>query len=457
MSDIKRMKRGLSANLVSIATRIAVQFATLPIFFANWDVEAVGVWLILFAVPSYVALVGNGFAGAGGTAALASAQAGDMGKARKDFRAAWAISAGSTGVLALVFAAGAMFTIPSLLERGGDLDMWDIAQASAWLGLYVLATSQMGIFDIAYRAVGKYPDHLFLYNAASLIEIVVIAAAVTFSDSFATLALCLALYRCLAAGWIWASAKRAAPAMFEAESGRLTDSLPQLWAPSLAFMMMPLIFGLNLQGYLLLVGGTFGAVALAGFAATRTLVRLLDLVTNLVYSLQFYESGYLGDNRHEVQRRMLATMTCVSLGAATLFALALLALGPWLQSLYTLGETRFDRAVALVLIAAMIVRALSATPAAFIAAQNAHSRFVAAYLAGSVIALILAIGLAMAGASLAVVLLPLLLAEMCQFVPAFRQALAALDLSPETFARSLTAPERLDDLKAIWRGIAGRA
>ena len=67
MNDSRRLIRGISANLVAVGTRIAVQFATLPIFFASWTVEAVGSWLILFAVPAYLALVGNGFAGAGGT------------------------------------------------------------------------------------------------------------------------------------------------------------------------------------------------------------------------------------------------------------------------------------------------------------------------------------------------------------------------------------------------------
>ncbi len=453
MSDAARMKRGLTANVVAIGTRIAIQFASLPILFAFWDVEAVGAWLLLFAVPSYVALIGNGFAGAGGTAALASVQSGDMDRARADFRAAWVISAGSTGLLALVFAAGALMLAPLLLESASELDVKDVALAAAWLGLYVFATSQMGIFDIAYRAVGRYPDHLFLYSAASLLEIVVLAAAVASSDSFATLAAALAVYRCLAAGFIWLRARRAAPAMFHDGGQRIAGSLPRLWAPSLAFMMMPLVFGLNLQGYLILVGASFGAVALAGFAATRTLTRLLDLANNLVYSMQFYESGYLGADRTATQRRLLATMTCVSLFLIVTFAAVLLTLGPWIQSIYTLGETRFDHGVAAVLVAAVAIRALAATPAAFVAAENAHARFVSIYLVGSAAALGFAVVLASLGMSLPIVLMPLLLAELSQLVPVFRQALSALDLSIGDFARSLISIERWADLQAIWRKV----
>ena len=87
MSSRPRILRGLAANLASIATRIAVQFATLPILFAAWSTERIGTWLILFSIPAYVALVGNAFAGAGGTAALAAARDDNLARARSDFRA----------------------------------------------------------------------------------------------------------------------------------------------------------------------------------------------------------------------------------------------------------------------------------------------------------------------------------------------------------------------------------
>ena len=457
MKTQRRLVRGISANLMAVGTRIAVQFATLPIFFASWSVEAVGNWLILFAVPAYIALVGNGFAGAGGTAALAAARDGDLPQARRHFRAAWTISAFSTAALALLFASAAMFIIPSVVEHDGNVAVWDMAKAAAWLSLYIFATSQMAIFDIPYRVAGRYPDHIFLYNATGLLEIVVIAAAVTFSDSLATLAMALALFRCLSAAWIYLSARKAAPLMFGKAVGDIKGNVAQLWRPSLAFMMMPLIFGLNLQGYLLLVGASFGAVVLAGFAATRTLTRLLDLLTSVTYNLQFYESGYIEDDRQALQRRMLATMSVVSVFVAIAFALLLLSLGPWLQGLYTLGQTEFGPAVALVLLAAASLRSLASVPMVVLAADNAHARVVAIYLAGSALALLLASALGIAGAPLPAVLAPLLLAEASQLVPAWRRALHALEWAPGAFFSSLTARERIDDVAALWRMVTKRA
>lgn len=446
MSDRRRILRGVAANLASIATRILVQFATLPIFFASWSAERVGTWLIVFSVPAYIALVGTGFAGAGGAAALAAARGGDIERSRSDFRTSWSIGAVATAMLALLFAGTAMFAAPSFIDPGDTVAIMDVASAAAWLGLYIFATSQMAVFDIPFRVAGRYPDHIFLYNAASLVEIVVIAAAVTFSDSLATLAMWLALTRCLAAAVIYLSARKASPELFDGPRKPARESLAEIWKPSLAFMLMPLVFGINLQGYVLVVGAGFGAVVLAGFVATRTLTRLLDLFTNMSYAMQYYESGYLEGDRRDLQRRLLATMTLVSLVVSVMFGSALLVAGAWLQDLYTLGQTAFNPAVAVILIVAATLRALSAAPVAVLAADNRHARLIGIYLTGSIAALLLGIALLAVGVPLHILVLPLVIAEASQFIPALARALKTLEWSFADYCAQVVSRERAEDV-----------
>lgn len=449
MSDHRRILRGVAANLASIATRILVQFATLPIFFVSWNAERVGTWLIVFAVPAYIALVGPGLAGACGAAALAAARDNDMSHARGDFRTSWSIRAVATAMLALLFAGMAMFTAPSLIAPGDAVAIMDVAAAAAWLGLYIFATSQMAAFDIPFRVAGRYPDHIFLYNAASLVEIVVIAAAVTFSDSLATLAMCLALTRCMAAAAIYLAARNASPEMFDGPSKPARNSLGELWKPSLAFMLMPLVFGINLQGYVLVVGAGFGAVVLAGFVATRTLTRLLDLFTNMSYAIQYYEGGYLESDRQDLQRRLLATMTLVSLVVSLLFGSVLLAIGAWLQDFYTLGQTAFNPAVAVILIGAATLRALSAAPVAVLAADNRHACLIEIYLTGSIAALLLSIALLVVGVPLHILVLPLVIAEASQLIPALTRALKALEWSFAEYCAQIISRERAEDVRNL--------
>ena len=145
----KRLARGMLANLVTFATRVTVQFATLPLFFAHWPSDRIGSWMIVFAIPAYVASVGHSFAGAGGNAALAAAQAGDMHRARGDFRTAWALSAAATAALALTFVATGEILLDWLAGELSGIPRADLRGAFWWLALYLVAVSQMSVLDVA--------------------------------------------------------------------------------------------------------------------------------------------------------------------------------------------------------------------------------------------------------------------------------------------------------------------
>ena len=214
-------------------------------------------------------------------------------------------------------------------------------------------------------------------------------------------------------------------------------------------MLAPLILGINLQGFVLVLGLSVGAAALAGFVATRTLTRIIDLYTNFTYASQFYESGHFAGPKEDIQSRLLATMTLVSLLACLALSAFLLGAGQWLQDLYTLGQTSFDPQVATILLAAATLRALAASPTAILAASNLHTRYMTAYLAGSAIALGLALLLARSGATLPVVILPLLLSEASQLVPAMRDAMRVLAITPAQFLRMLGSRQRLGDIRAL--------
>ena len=449
-----RIRRGIGANVLSIATRIIVQFATLPLFFAAWPAERVGAWLLIFALPAYVAIFGTGFAGAGGSESLAAARSGDMRTARARFRAAWWVATVGTAVFAIVFFLAGAQSARLLALDAASLAPAEIVPALGWLSLYILASSQIAIAEIPYRVAERYPDHILLSSIANLVEVVIIAASLFLTDSLSALAMFLALGRCAMAAAIMLQARRVGPTLF-GSGGSARREVRGLLAPSLAFMAMPVIFGLNLQGYLLIVGARYGPALLAAFAATRTLTRLLDLVTNFAYGLHYFESGYLSGDTRILQRRILATMTTLALTASILFAVVLLIIGPWLQDLYTAGKTAFDPAVAGVLLAAATLRALSASPLAIIAARNRHAPTIAIYLTGSLIAVACAALLSASGASLPVTLALLIVAEACQLVPALRAALRELDLTFSAFFAALLSRDRLRDITDLAQRLRG--
>lgn len=447
----RRLARGIAANLFALASRILVQLATLPVLFAAWPGERVGSWLALFAIPSYIALIGNGFAGAGGSAALAAAQAGDWDRARADFRSAWAIGLVGTLALSVLFVVAGAPLSRLFAEGLSGIGEAELRPALIWLGIYILAVSQTGMLDIAYRVAGRYPTQIVITSSAALIEVAAILATVRADTTVVELAMILALVRIAVVVPAGLIAMRTVPQLFRRGRAAIGASMRDLWRPSLALMLVPLIFGINLQGYVLLVGASYGALAVAAFSATRTLVRLLDFLVNLAYGVQYYEAGYTADDSLAQERRQLATMTLAMLVTSGAFALVLELFGPALQAYYTIGATAFDRGVAGVLLAAGTLRALAATPMALIVAGNRHEGIVVFNLAASALALMLASGLALLDLPLALVLTPLLLAEASQTVPAFAAALGRLGLTWRAFLGLLVSPERIADLAAVAR------
>ena len=454
--DARRIARGLASNIAATAARFAAQFAVLPLLFAAWDAERVGIWLLIATLPAYLAHVGNGFAGAGGVAALAAAQRGDGDEARSLFRAAWRIATGTTALLACAFAFGGAALVladPPVLEVARRAD---IAIAIGWLAAYVMLTGQFTLLDLPFRVAGRYPDHSLLAALAVLGDAAAVVIGLWLGDSYAALAGAMTINRLVILIVTFMIARRAAPLLLGASPppsarGRLTD----LVKPSLGLMLFPLILGLNLQGYALLIGFAFGPALLAAFIATRTLVRLLDVATGLTFTLQFYEFGYLDQDRTTVQRRMLATMTLLTLAVSLGFAALVMATGPSVQAWATDGETRFDFLVAGILLIAALLRALATNPVAMLAAANRTQAVSGPYAVASLVGLLAAGSLVLADAPLWAVVLPLVGAEAVQAIRAFGGAFTLTQTHPGAFRRTLLSRERLADLAALARKLPG--
>lgn len=452
----RRLARGIFAFLGSAAMRVAVQVATLPILFASWSPERVGGWLLLFALPAYFAVVGQAFSGAGGTIALAAAQEQKWEKARNAMRAAWLASTAITAVLLGAILLAAWVFREALVSTLSVAPQGELVPTVLWLALYVAAIAQSAAIGIAFRIAQRYPQFILSNATAMLLEVAVLAVCVVLTVSYTVLAAALALLRVTAALIQYLYSRRAARELYGYRPRYVRAEIRGLIKPTLAFVLLPIVYVLNLQAYTLLVGAVFGAAVLAGFVATRTIVRLIDLVTNVVFGIQFFEAGYLADNKLEIQQRQLATMTLATLALALCFGAFLLVAGPLVQEVFTIGKTSFDHDIALVLLASGTIRALAVTPQALVSAENRHASFVTAYLLGSLACLALATGLASTGASLVWVLAVLIPAELAQAIPAFRSALGLVGMSPRAFLRSLVSRQRFMDVADLWRFLTDR-
>ena len=72
-----RIGRALGAGAFGQAVTVLVQLASIPLFLRYWGIERYGEWLILSAIPSYLALSDLGFGSAAANEMTMAAGAGN--------------------------------------------------------------------------------------------------------------------------------------------------------------------------------------------------------------------------------------------------------------------------------------------------------------------------------------------------------------------------------------------
>lgn len=417
----KRMLSGIIASGFNIFSRIGVQLLIVPVLFSSWSAELVGIWLLLTSIPSYLGLTASGFGSAGGNLTIAAEKDGDRALAQGAFWATWLLVTASNLVIVVAFAIASEWIISADLFQTTSVAAGELRAAIFWQCAYVLLSVQGAALVLPYRHGGQYPRNIFLGSLQSTVEVVVTAIVVMQTERLDLLAMALAGVRLAFLGIIFWYGYRASPGLFgRPPASRIREALASVWRPSLAFMAAPLVFGFNLQGYNLLVGAFFGPVVLASFVATRIFVRVLDIITNFAYSLQFFELPYLeGAAAEGLMRRIVAAMTASMLVLSIAFVIGVAATGEVVLTIWTVGQAQYDWGVALALALSGAIRAVSISPAATLSAMNLNSRFMTIYTLSSALSFALAMWLGSMGVSLSVLVLTLLLAELGQAIPAF--------------------------------------
>ncbi|WP_121115129.1 hypothetical protein [Croceibacterium ferulae] len=289
----KRMLSGIIASGFNIFSRIGVQLLIVPILFSNWSAELVGTWLLLSSIPSYLGLTASGFGSAGGNLAIAAEKDGDRALAQASFWATWLLVSVTNLAIVIAFIAASGWIVSADLFQIDIVPASELQAAIYWQCAYVLLSVQAAALVLPYRHGGQYPRNIFLGSLQSTAEVVATAIVVMQTERLDLMAMALAGVRLAFLVVIFAYGYRASPGLFGwPPASRIREALAAIWRPSLAFMAAPLVFGFNLQGYNLLVGAFFGPAALASFVATRIFVRVLDILTNFAYSMQFFELPY---------------------------------------------------------------------------------------------------------------------------------------------------------------------
>jgi Membrane protein involved in the export of O-antigen and teichoic acid len=433
---VGRIARGLGANVGGIGITAIVQLVSVPVYLAVWGVPTYGEWLVLSAVPTYVALSDLSFSSVAANSMVMLVAQGRRADAVTLGRHLWSIVTAMTGI-AVVAAVAMALAFGGAFGRDAAIPSSEAQIVLVALFLQFAIYNQYGVLDAWYRAGGRYPMFTVLRNLGRLLEFGALIFSVLLGARPGTAALAF-----LAGGVVgfllsWIVLRRAVPwSSFRPERPHL-QTFRQLLAPGLAFMAFPAANALSTQGFTIVISVTLGAGPVAIFSTTRTISRVALLAMQSINNSIAPELSRTVGARHLSEARaILRRSVQLSLAVSCLLVPGLALFGVTIIHWWTHGL--IDPPVLLLPILLIEIGANAAwfTLASVLVATNRHKRLAVVYVSGTAAALLgappLILLFGLAGGAIA-----LLAIDIAMVAYVFRAALPVVGDTAGPFIRAL--------------------
>ncbi len=426
---------------------ILLQLVSVPVLLAAWGVSVYGEWLVLSAIPLYVALSDLGFSAAAGNSMTMLESEGRRDEAVRLGRHLWSIVLVMTAA-AILIAIAIGVLLAGTFGPGSAIPTQEARLVLTALFAQVAVTNLSYALDAWYRTARRYPLGVTLRQIGRLLEFGAILAAVLLGAQPGVAAVAFLAGSVAGLALSWFTLRRVVPwSSFKVERpDRAT--FRNLLSPGLAFLAFPLSNTLSIQGLIIVVGATLGSTAVVVFSTTRTMTRVaLQVMTSVNLSIWPELSRSIGSGRLDEARGIQRRAVQLSLVFSGSVVVILALIGPALIRAWTHGLVDPPSALLDVLLLVVVANTFWFTLTTSIVATNRHERMALVYLGSTTVAVILAVPLSLAfglvGAATA-----LLAIDVGMSVYVFPAALRVVDDRPGPFIRAVL------DLPGTVRSIA---
>lgn len=384
----RRVLAGLGANAFAQFVGTAIQLVSVPLFLSCWDAGTYGVWLVLTAIPTYIAMAEIGMVAAAGNCMTIAMGRGSVADVNRIFHSAIVFM---TGVCAAIALAGLPVITFLPLESLADPDRrW----ALAFLLLGVVLALYGGLNDAVFRATGRYARGVMLSNLMKIAEWLALLLGLFFSGSFAVMAGLQCLVRLLGLVWIMRVGLRGDARIRWGVAQATVAEIRSLFRTGFHYMSIAMGQAMSLQGFTLVVGGLLSPSTVTVFNTYRTLARVLVQATSILSHAVAPEFATMFGARDPDRLRHLYRRTAgVSAAIAVGLTLVLYPLAPWILSTWTHNAVPFlSDAMALMLTYAAVA-ALGHVSKELLMATTRHARLAQVGLATACAGVLLALAL----------------------------------------------------------------
>lgn len=381
----KRLGANFIANIYAQLVSMAYLLLTIPLFLSYWSVGLYGEWLVLSALPSYIALSNMGLMNVAQNNMTMAMGAGDIKTARESLHTIWGAQLAINLVIAFILLGGL-----SLIDLAAIFNLTQITASDArWvvfiLSAFAMLNLQVGIFGGIYRSVGQNARGVVMGNSIRLLSVLATGVGLTVGINSVTIiaGLMAGTYAIGAIFLFWDTSKRAPelrPGLCYFNKSILNDAVKN----GLAFMVYPLGRAVTNQGMLLFVNGFMGSSAVVVLTTLRTVVNTAFQISNLINLSTWPEFSRMhGAGELNALKRLFNFSTALGVCSGITCAIGLWFIGPTLLTWWTRGEVHVDRYLLSIFILAIIFNASWYTASTIFNATNRHQNIALIFLASS--------------------------------------------------------------------------
>ena len=371
-----RLASGFGANLLGKVWVTLIQFLSVPVLTATWGAEGFGIWLMLIAIPSYLALADAGLSAAAATDVTKAVAAANYDHAIQSFQTSWLFTSLMTLGMAAATGFGLLVWIASLETVAGPWRAETLSWAVVFTIFGTLCSLQMGIFQTVYQATNKYAVGTALRDIGYLLQGFAVMAAALLGGDLASATAASAAVAALMLIFYAVVILRMEPWLrlgFAHASWRM---LRQLLRPSLASFALTGANSFGLQAVVVTIGWALGPAAAAVFATARMISRTPLQFAGLLSRASLPE---LIKSIERADTSLTSRLMRLNIWAASIvMAPALLILlfwGPELLQFLSGGTLHAERTLFVLLALAALCNVIWTVLAMPLLAQNRHGEY----------------------------------------------------------------------------------
>lgn len=386
----KRIISGVTSGVIVTASNILIQLLGIPLLLKFWGTELYGEWLVLFTLPSYIAMSDIGLGTVICTEVNVLLSQNKKEQAKVLFNSAFNFIV-KVGLFPLIFFILIAF-LPGLKSGLNivKIDENEFTYSFIFLCIYsylaIIITLPRGL----YRSIGLFARGQYIATSFTLFEFFMFLAAVTLKLNIIWVALTYLIARLLCTLFIIFDIRKKTEIVQFALHKTDYTNIKKLIHPSLSMMSVYLGQSFSSQGIIVIISMTLGSVSVVVFSTIRTLCNMAKQPL-MIISLAFwgeFTTAFAQKNKLLIAK-LFKMANLATIGASILATIFLFFFGAWILNVWTQGKVQPEEPFYSIFLLSIVTNVFWYTRWNFLLSINKHTTAVYFYLFSTILILLL--------------------------------------------------------------------